>query len=328
MAAFASRADDLSASIRLLAPTLANANAASRRSTRRSRRTRAFARDILPGRQRDAPRRSTRRFPWIAQTRKLLAAERARRPGEGPRARPRAASRLHRRVADSCCRRSTARRCASSDVILPTGDIVDPRRSSTPARRTTRSSGTRWSASPARARTSTATAPTSASSPAAASDTVARARPARPAGQARAATRRPRSLGTQPKFPRQAPAVQLDVPCYKKQRSRTSTGRPAPVGHEARGPREARDPQALARLRRDHRPDPDLGRRRDLHPRPPAPLRCRAGCPCRRQGLLRPQGRVHDRAGGHAGPGADGQHRRRPGRARSRTSSSRTARRS
>ena len=47
-----------------------------------------------------------------------------------------------------------------------------------------------------------------------------------------------------------------------------------------------------------------------------------------RQGLLRGQGRDVDRAGGHAGPGPDGQHRRRRGRRDLVASSSRTARRS
>ena len=95
-------------------------------------------------------------------------------------------------------------------------------------------------------------------------------------------------------------------------RSRTSTGRRAPAGR-ARGRREDRDPQALARLRGDPRPDRDRGRGRGVHPRQAAAHAARVG-PARRQGLLRPQGRHVDRAGGHAGPGPDREHRGRRGR--------------
>ena len=76
-------------------------------------------------------------------------------------------------------------------------------------------------------------------------------------------------LGVRPKFPGKRPPYNSSVPCHKS-KIPTSTGRGARAGRVRRR-HEDRDPQALARLRRDHRPDPDLGRRRGLHPRQPAP---------------------------------------------------------
>ena len=76
--------------------------------------------------------------------------------------------------------------------------------------------------------------------------------------------------------------------------------------------REAGDPQARAGLHRDHRALPDRARRRRLHPRQPALHAARLGA-ARRQELLHAEGRVLHRAGGHAGPGPDREHRRRQG---------------
>ena len=111
--------------------------------------------------------------------------------------------------------------------------------------------------------------------------------------------------------PRQAPAVQLERALLQEQDPRTSTGRGRASGR-VRGPREDRDPQALARLRGDHRADRDLGRRRGLHPRPPAPHGAGVGA-VHRQGLLRRQGRAR-------------RPRRRSRRGRGRRSTSRASR--
>ena len=71
MAAFASQSSALQSSIRLLAPTLQNANSALTHLNSSFPNTRAFAREILPG-VRETPATITAAFPWIAQARPLL----------------------------------------------------------------------------------------------------------------------------------------------------------------------------------------------------------------------------------------------------------------
>ena len=71
MAATASQATNLRSTIRLLAPTLENANSALDSLNAAFPNTRAFARDILPG-VRETPATIKAAFPWIAQTRRLL----------------------------------------------------------------------------------------------------------------------------------------------------------------------------------------------------------------------------------------------------------------
>ena len=102
--------------------------ARSRRSTRRFPPTRAFAREILPGVRETRRRRSRPAFPWID------AGARAARAGRAaaawprtsrPATRPRAADRRRR---SRCSRRPTAPARCARDVVLPTGDVVDPGR--------------------------------------------------------------------------------------------------------------------------------------------------------------------------------------------------------
>ena len=92
MAAFASESTNLSASIRLLAPTLENANAALASLNAAFPPTRAFAREILPG-VRETAATIDASFPWVDQATQADVAARAARPRPGPRARPRATSR-------------------------------------------------------------------------------------------------------------------------------------------------------------------------------------------------------------------------------------------
>ena len=70
-AAFASESGNLQATIRLLAPTLRNANRAFASLNAAFPPTRAFAREILPG-VRETPATIDVSYPWVAQTRKLL----------------------------------------------------------------------------------------------------------------------------------------------------------------------------------------------------------------------------------------------------------------
>ena len=72
MAAFASEEGNLRTSIRLLAPTLTNANAALASLNAAFPPTRAFARDILPG-VRESAATIDASFPWVEQSRKLFS---------------------------------------------------------------------------------------------------------------------------------------------------------------------------------------------------------------------------------------------------------------
>jgi phospholipid/cholesterol/gamma-HCH transport system substrate-binding protein len=72
MAAFASESGNLSDSIRLLAPTLRNANAAFASLNAAFPPTRAFAIEILPGVNQTAATINAS-FPWMAQMRKLVS---------------------------------------------------------------------------------------------------------------------------------------------------------------------------------------------------------------------------------------------------------------
>ena len=92
--------------------------------------------------------------------------------------------------------------------------------------------------------------------------------------------------------------------------------------------REERDPQAPARLHRDHRARPDRRLRRPSTCSRTSARRCPGWVPIVGKRRLRAQGRVRDRAGDHAGARADGQHRRRRGRADRAASTSSTGARS
>jgi ABC-type transporter Mla subunit MlaD len=121
MAAFASQSANLRSTIRLLAPTLRNANATFADLNRAFPPTRAFAREILPG-VRETPATIAASFPWIAETRALL----------GPNELRGVARALHpsiadlARVIDASVRllpqTDLTAKCASN-VVLPTGDI-------------------------------------------------------------------------------------------------------------------------------------------------------------------------------------------------------------
>ena len=93
------------------------------------------------------------------------------------------------------------------------------------------------------------------------------------------------------RYPRQAAAVQRERALLQEQDPERQRAGGAPAGR-ARGRREDRDPQALARLRGDHRPDRDRGARVAVYILgQPAPHAARVGA-ARRQGLLRRQGRA------------------------------------
>ena len=121
VAATASEAANLSASIRLLGPTLQNADRALDSLNASFPNTRAFAREILPGVNETAATIDAA-FPWIAQARGLLG------PSElqGVAAELSPATRDLAKVVDATLallpQADLAAKCATR-VVLPTGDV-------------------------------------------------------------------------------------------------------------------------------------------------------------------------------------------------------------
>jgi phospholipid/cholesterol/gamma-HCH transport system substrate-binding protein len=122
MAAFASEAGNLQSSIRLLAPTLQNANGALAALDASFPPTRAFAREILPG-VRETPATIDASFPWIAQTRKLVSS--AELGGLVRQLSPATAdlARVTDRTIKLLPQTDLASKCVRNN-ILPTGDLV------------------------------------------------------------------------------------------------------------------------------------------------------------------------------------------------------------
>ena len=122
MAAFASESDDLSDSIRLLAPTLANANAAFASLNRAFPPTRAFARDILPGVNETAATIDAS-FPWVDQMRKLFSQSELRGLAQDLAPTSRDLAKVTNASLQLFPQVDRTSLCAR-DVVLPTGDIV------------------------------------------------------------------------------------------------------------------------------------------------------------------------------------------------------------
>ena len=122
LGAFAAEEANLRASVRELGPTLETANTALGSLNAALPAVRGFARDILPG-VRETPATIDASFPWIAQTRRLLA--RTELQGLVDELSPATASlaRLTARQRKLLPRVDLAARCAR-DVLLPTGDVV------------------------------------------------------------------------------------------------------------------------------------------------------------------------------------------------------------
>jgi len=211
MAAFASRAGDLSDSIRLLAPTLANANEAFASLNRAFPPTRAFARDILPGVNETAATIDAS-FPWVDQMRKLVA------PSElgglaqdlAPTARDLAqVTNASLQLFPQIDRTSLCAR----DVILPTGDIVVRDEFTTGAENYKEF----WWAMVGLSGESQNFDGNGAYvrfQPGGGSDTVALGSANSPTGQLVGSAPAP-VLGVRPKYPGKRPPYNSSVPCYK-----------------------------------------------------------------------------------------------------------------
>jgi phospholipid/cholesterol/gamma-HCH transport system substrate-binding protein len=122
MGAFASEQGNLRSSIRLLAPTLRNANAALASLNRAFPPTRAFAREILPGVNESAATIDAS-FPWVRETRKLLSQSELRGLAEDLAPTTKSLAMLTDASLQLLPQINDTSRCAR-DVVLPTGDIV------------------------------------------------------------------------------------------------------------------------------------------------------------------------------------------------------------
>ena len=122
MGAFASEAGNLRSSIRLLAPTLVNANAALASLNRAFPPTRAFAREILPG-VRETSATINASFPWIDQARKLMSQGELRGLSQDLAPATRDLAKLTNASLTLLPQVDRTALCAR-DVILPTGDLV------------------------------------------------------------------------------------------------------------------------------------------------------------------------------------------------------------
>jgi phospholipid/cholesterol/gamma-HCH transport system substrate-binding protein len=121
MGAFAAQSTNLSASIRLLAPTLANADRALTSLNNSFPNTRLFAREILPG-VRETPATINAAFPWMAQARPLVS--QAELGGLVNELSPATAdlARLTDETIQLLPQADLVAKCATG-VILPTGNI-------------------------------------------------------------------------------------------------------------------------------------------------------------------------------------------------------------
>jgi ABC-type transporter Mla subunit MlaD len=121
-ATFASESSNLRASIRELAPTLRNANAAFESLNAAFPPTRAFATEIRPG-VRETPATIEAAFPWIEQTRKLVGKDELGGLAEELSPATADLARLIDRASELLPQTDLASRCLR-DVVLPTGDLV------------------------------------------------------------------------------------------------------------------------------------------------------------------------------------------------------------
>ena len=122
MAALASEDGNLRASIRELAPTLENANAAFASLNDAFPPTRAFAREILPG-VRETPATIDAAFPWIDQAQALMSKPELQGLARDLAPTARDLAQLTDDAIQLLPQTDLVSKCAR-DVLLPTGDVV------------------------------------------------------------------------------------------------------------------------------------------------------------------------------------------------------------
>jgi virulence factor Mce-like protein len=122
MGALASESGNLRTSIRELAPTLENANAALASLNEAFPPTRAFAREILPG-VRETPATIEASFPWIETMRGLMTPAELQGLAKDLSPATRDLAKLTDQAIELLPQTNLVSMCAR-DVLLPTGDVV------------------------------------------------------------------------------------------------------------------------------------------------------------------------------------------------------------
>jgi virulence factor Mce-like protein len=228
MAAFASQQDNLRASIRLLAPTLENANAALASLNRAFPPTRAFAREILPGVRETAPTIDAS-FPWVAQMRKLLSQAELRGLAQDLSPATRDLAKLTDASLKLLPEVDDTSLCAR-DVVLPTGDIVVRDEFETGAANYKEFWWTMVGLS-GESQNFDGNGSYVRFQPGGGANTVALGNPTAPTGQLVGSSPAP-VLGVRPKYPGKRPPYNSKVPCHKSKLPDVN----GPMG--ARGPGE------------------------------------------------------------------------------------------
>jgi phospholipid/cholesterol/gamma-HCH transport system substrate-binding protein len=211
MGAFASESSNLRTSIRLLAPTLENANAALASLNAAFPPTRAFAREILPG-VRETPATIDASFPWVRETRKLLSQSELRGLAQdlAPTAKNLA------KVTDASLKLlpeiNDVSRCAR-DVVLPTGDIV-VRDEFTTGIENYKEFWMTMIGLAGESQNFDGNGSYVRFQPGGGADTVALGSAGSPTGQLVGSSPAP-VLGVRPKYPGKRPPYNASVPCYK-----------------------------------------------------------------------------------------------------------------
>jgi len=211
MAAFASQEGNLRTSIRLLAPTLENANDALASLNAAFPPTRAFAREILPG-VRETPATIDASLPWIAETRKLLAKSELRGLAQDLSPATRDLARVTDASLDLLPQINRTSLCAR-DVVLPTGDIVVRDEFTTGAENYKEFWWTMVGLS-GESQNFDGNGSYVRFQPGGGSDTVALGDASSPTGKLVGSAPSP-VLGVRPKYPGKRPPYNSSVPCYK-----------------------------------------------------------------------------------------------------------------
>ena len=211
MGALAAESTNLRSSIRLLAPTLRNANAALASLNRAFPPTRAFAREILPG-VRETSATITASFPWVRETRKLLSQSELRGLAEDLSPATRDLARLTDASLDLLPEINDTSRCAR-DVVLPTGDIVVHDEFDTGSANYKEFWWTMVGLS-GESQNFDGNGSYVRFQPGGGSDTVSLGSPGSPTGRLVGSSPAP-VLGVRPKYPGKRPPYNSSVPCYK-----------------------------------------------------------------------------------------------------------------
>ena len=211
MGAFASESTNLRTSIRLLAPTLRNANAALASLNRAFPPTRAFAREILPG-VRETPATITASLPWVRETRKLLSQSELRGLAQDLAPTTKSLARVTDASLKLLPEVNDTSRCAR-DVVLPTGDVVIRDEFTTGAPNYKEFWWTMVGLS-GESQNFDGNGSYVRFQPGGGADTVALGNPNTPPGKLIGSAPSP-VLGVRPKYPGKRPPYNSSVPCYK-----------------------------------------------------------------------------------------------------------------